>query len=88
MEPRDIQGSEARGNGPVLRLTLAVDSVGCQGFQCGLETLSLLLTMGELGTWVFFSPPTPPNHSASIHAAWKQGRNQEHSLLSAVLHDG
>ena len=56
--------------------------------QCGLETLSLLQTMGELGTWVCFSPPTPPNHSASIHAAWKQGRNQEHSVLSAILHDG
>ena len=32
-------------------------------------------------------PPTPPTHSASIHAAWKQGRNQEHSVLSAILHD-
>lgn len=32
-------------------------------------------------------PPTPPTHSASIHAAWKQGRNQEQSVLSAILHD-
>lgn len=28
--------------------------------QCGLETLSLLQTMGELGTWVFFSPQLLP----------------------------
>lgn len=28
MEPRDIQESEARGDGPVLRLTLGADSVG------------------------------------------------------------
>lgn len=82
--PRDIQGS-----GRQEEVDQSTPKVDLGSGQSGLETLSLLQTMGELGTWGSSAPTTPqllPPIQVSIHAAWKRG-NQEHPVLSAVLHD-